>query len=310
MPDFPKKVFLREDGPREGFQLHKEFVPTADKLTLIQKLAVTGIQSIEVTSFVRPDRVPQLKDAEELANGLSKNPNVRFRALYLNEKGFERASSIQTLDLEGYVLLAASEAFLKANNNQTIQQALATIPKWIALFKKQGLPFERIMLSTAFGDHHAGPLAPETTITVCKSAVEICEQEGMIPEEITLADTTGFADPLQVTRLIELFNKNFPNITPGLHLHDTRGTGMANVYAGLLAGVERFDCSVGGLGGCPFTKSPAGNVPTEDVAYLCERLGIETGVSLEAYVEAAHYATQLLGRELPGKLYRSGFKKS
>ena len=296
----PKKVLLREEGPREGFQFHKQVIPTAAKLRLIQALCQTGISSIEATSFVRPDRVPQHGDAEDVAQGLPET-HVRFRALYLNEKGFRRAIDCPKLQIEGAIMLAASEDFLKKNNNRTLQEVYEGIPRWLELFDEAGLDFERLMVSTAFGDQELTPA--KSVVNICREAIE---HAGKLPQEITFADTTGFGDPRAVRELVVAARTEWPNIAIGLHLHDTRGTGMANVYAGLLEGVERFDCSVAGLGGCPFTAGAAGNVPTEDVAFLCERLGIETGLDLTKYIECARLAEQIVGKSLPGKLKQTG----
>ncbi len=306
MAELPKKVFLREDGPREGFQMHPEFVPTEQKLELIHALTKTGIQSIEVTSFVRHDRVPQLRDAAILASKLEKVSGVRYRALYLNQVGLEEALQFPLLQLEGYILLAASESFLRKNNNMSLADALAGLESWLKLFQKYKLQFERIMFSTVFGDMDEGKIAVAKSLGVIQSALERAGSLGALPKEVTFADTTGFANPRAIERLVGEFRSRFPEIEVGLHLHDTRGSGMANVYAGLLAGVSRFDCSVGGLGGCPFTKSTAGNVPTEDVAFLCAELGIETGVDLRAYIECAKLAEHIVGRPLPGKLKNAG----
>lgn len=292
----PKKVFLREEGPREGFQFLKQTIPTEKKLELIRALTETGIESMEVTAFVRPDKVPQHADAAEVALQLPES-KVRYRALYLNEKGFDLARACPKLSLEGTIMIAGSEAFLKKNSNMSLSQALDAIPAWVKRFEESGISYERLMVSTAFGDSETGILDKAEVLEICKKAIERAR-----PEEITFADTTGFADPDGVRALVRAAQDLWPEIALGLHLHDTRGTGMANVYAGLLEGVSRFDCSVAGLGGCPFTHGAAGNVPTEDVAYLCERLGAKTGLDLDAYVRCAQLAETITGQSLPGKL--------
>ncbi|MBL7663248.1 hydroxymethylglutaryl-CoA lyase [bacterium] len=306
MANYPKKVLLREDGPREGFQMHAKVIPTAEKLRLIDLLAETGISSIEVTSFVRADKVPQLADAEEIAQGIIPRAGVRYRALYLNQKGLERASTFPNLQPEGYVLLAASEEFLKRNNNQTLDQALAELPAWIKLFQEKSMRFERLMISTAFGDAFAGKLKADLPLSVVAKALEVIAANNSSVEEVTFADTTGYANPESVQQLVGNFRDRYPQLSVGLHLHDTRGTGMANVYAGLELGVDRFDCSVAGLGGCPFAPGAAGNVPTEDVAFLCAELGIETGIDLQRYIQCALEAEKIIGHKLPGKLKQGG----
>lgn len=286
--------------------MNEEVIPTKKKLELIDALSKTGIRSIEVTSFVRPDRVPQHADADDVCKGLTEVPGLRYRALYLNEKGLDRALSHPTIKPEGYILIAASEPFLKKNNNQTLEEAIEGIGSWLDAFLAHGIKLERVMMSTAFGDADTGPLPAKSTLAVCERVIDRLADKGAELPEMTLADTTGYANPESVENLVKAFQDRWPKIQVGLHLHDTRGTGMANVYAGLQCGVSRFDASVGGLGGCPFTKSTAGNVPTEDVAFLCEQLGISTGVDLKAYIAAAKLAETIVGRKLPGKLKDAG----
>ena len=293
-----KEVIIREDGPREGFQIHSEFIATERKLALINALSATGVKSIEVTSFVRPDRVPQHADANEVAKALPTNTDTRFRALYLNEKGLERAMKHPQLAVEGYILLAASENFLKKNNNISLSEAIAGVDSWLAIFKKHKLRFERLMLSTAFGESLTQKTTPKEVLNIVLQVVEKAGSDF----ELTLADTVGIANPEAVRELVGSIKEKLPSLAIGLHLHDTRGTGIANVYAGLLEGVDRFDCSVAGLGGCPFAKGAAGNVPTEDVAFLCAELGIKTGLDLDAYIDCAKLAEEIIGHKLPGKL--------
>ncbi len=306
MNALPKKVLLREYGPREGFQMLPQVVPTAQKLELIHALAETGIRSIEVTSFVRADLLPQLADAESVAAALTRRTDVKFEALYLNLKGLERACACKALQPEGCVNIAVSESFLQRNSNTSLDTALATIPSWLAHFKQHGLNFDRLMISTAWGYHAEGRFTSAQTLAVVRRALAAIAAAGGSVGEVTFADTTGYANPLSVQRLVEEARAEWPDIELGLHLHDTRGTGMPNVLAGLQAGITRFDCSVGGLGGCPFAKNAAGNVPTEDVAFLCAEMGIETGIDLERYIDCAKLAERIAGRSLPGKVKDGG----
>jgi hydroxymethylglutaryl-CoA lyase len=301
--DIPKSITIREDGPREGFQILSHFVPTADKLKLIQLLSETGIKEIEVTSFVRTDLVPQLADAEELCKLLPLNNNVRYNALYLNTKGFERAKACNALTISGYIQLAASESFLQKNNNISLENALSSLNLWGELLRKHSLPVERLMISTAFGTFDDGKFDAEYTLRITAQALNrLINDEHLKVEEVTFADTVGIANPDQISKLVSLFRERYPTISVGLHLHDTLGSGMANFYAGLLAGVALFDASVGGMGGCPFSKGSAGNIPTEDAALLAAELGIETGIDLRKYVNAAKFAEILAKQPLPGKV--------
>jgi hydroxymethylglutaryl-CoA lyase len=302
---FPKKVFLRELGPREGFQTLAKVVPTSEKLQLITALSQTGVREIEVASFVRPDRVPQMADAEEVVKNLPATNAVRFTALYLNDVGFKRAENLKGLSNQGWIYLAASETFLKRNNNSSIQEVFSGIPEWLKLFDAAGKTKISLMISTAFGCNYEGSISEEKTLSILERAVMIIHSAGRDVSEISLADTMGHASPLSVQSLVTSARKKFPDSEISLHLHDTRGSGMANVYAGLELGVSTFDASVGGIGGCPFAKGAAGNVCTEDVAYLCERLGIETGLDLAKAVQAAKLAEKIVGSALPGKLYKT-----
>lgn len=305
MNTLPKKVFLREEGPREGFQSLQKTVSTKEKLQLIHLLSQTGIQSIEVTSFVRPDRVPQHADAEHVAHQLLPKSGVRYRALYLNEKGLTRAAAFPSLDLEGVILLSPSEEFLKNNNALTLDEALARIDLWLPLFQKNHMLLERLMISTAFGSDKE-KIPPKQVLRLLERAISKLQEHNTTLPEITFADTSGWATPKSINYLIQATKDRWPEIEIGLHLHDSRGSGMANVYAGLLNGVTRFDCSVGGFGGCPFLKDSAGNVPTEDVAFLCEQMDIQTGVDLPAYIACAQLAEKIAGFPLPGKLKNTG----
>lgn len=309
---YPKQIIIREEGPREGFQIHPQVIPTEEKLKLINALVEAGAKDIETTSFVRPDKVPQHADAPELAEGLMEQADIRYRALYLNRKGLELASSCPKLKPEGCITLATHDGFLTKNCGRTIDKTLDNLAEDIALFDKLDIQLERLMLSVAFGDKDIGKLPPEASLEIVrrtKSALEDLSEllgKTISLPEVTYADTTGFADPDGLEELIEKSSSLWPDLKISLHLHDTRGTGMANVFAALKMGVDTFDCTVAGLGGCPFTKGVAGNVPTEDVAFMCKELGIEVDLDLEKYVEAALLAEKILGKKLPGKLKDAG----
>ena len=301
----PKSVRIREVGPREGFQNLAHVVPTDQKLELINQLSRTGVGEIEVASFVRADRVPQMADAEAVVQGLVSQVGVRYTALYLNQQGFTRAEAAKRVDNSGWISIAASETFLKKNSNTSIEKIVNEIPEWIATFKKYGKSLHGIMVSSAFGCTYEGRVTVEKLISSLSSIVATCEENGATISEICLADTVGLGDPEDVRRKISAVRQRWPKSEVSLHLHDTKGIGLANAYAGLLEGVTTFDASVAGLGGCPFTKGAAGNIATEDLVYMCEQMGVATGIILEQYIIAANIAERLAGSTLPGRVYRS-----
>jgi hydroxymethylglutaryl-CoA lyase len=301
----PKKVHIREVGVREGVQTLTQVVSTQHKLDLIDALSKTGVRDIEITAMVRADRVPQMADAEEIIQKYARVPGVRYTALYLNPKGFIRAEDTGRLDNEGWLYGAVSETFLKKNTNTTLADSINAIPEWLEAFKSRKKKLRGLMLSTAFGCNYEGAIPTAKVLDILSRTGAKIEESGETLPEICLADTMGRGTPEMLKRLVNDVRKKFPKAYLSLHLHDTRGSGMANVYAGLQEGVDCFDCSVGGLGGCPFAKGAAGNVCTEDVAYLCEEMGIETGLNLEAYCRAASVAAAMVGAPLPGKLYKA-----
>lgn len=302
----PDSILIREEGPREGFQMHKEFIATEKKLQLIKELSGTGIEHIQVASFVRPDVLPQMKDAPAIAESLPQETKVRYSALYLNKKGLNKAQDFHKLNNEGYILLAASESFFKRNNNKTIDEGINRIPEMLDALTENNLELERLMLSTAFGDNSEGYISKERVLGICEKAIKKIERYGLKLHEITFADTAGYANPASVTSLVNACKERFTDIEIGLHLHDTRGLGIANAYAALLCGIRRFDAAVGGMGGCPFMPGAAGNIATEDLVFLCNELGIKTGINLEKYIKCAKLAEDILGYTLPGKLKSGG----
>jgi hydroxymethylglutaryl-CoA lyase len=301
----PKQVRIREVGPREGFQTLEQVIPTDQKLRLIEALTRTGVSEIEVASFVKPDRVPQMADAAELVSSLPTPSPVSYRGLYLNQKGFERVVRCPQLSVQGWLHAASSETFLQCNSNRTLPQLLSEVPTWCELFTQHGVFLHGLMLSTAFGCNYEGVVSTDQSLKVLSEVREKIAECGAELQEVCLADTVGLGAPNSVRRLVVAVQDAFPELTISLHLHDTRGTGMANVYAGLLEGIEIFDASVAGIGGCPFAKGAAGNVCSEDVVYLCREMGVGIDVDLEAYAQAAHIAAEVLGSVQPGKYYKT-----
>jgi hydroxymethylglutaryl-CoA lyase len=299
----PQRVLIREVGPREGFQNLSTVVATDRKLELITLLADAGLAEIEVTSFVRPDRVPQLADSEELARRLPRRARIRWKALYLNRRGFERAEASGTLSNEGWLYTSPSETFLSKNSNSSFDKGISEIPAWCELFQAHGKNVHGLMVSNAFGCNYEGEIAAERVVSVVSGYLDALRKHGESPTEICLADTVGRATPGSLERCVTAVKKL--GIPISLHLHDTRGLGLLNVYLGLQMGITTFESSVGGVGGCPFTPGASGNVATEDVAYLCASLGIETGIDVGLICKAARFLESIVGYSLPGKVYRT-----
>lgn len=313
----PSRVFIREVGPREGLQILADphLLSTAQKIELVHRLAAAGASEIEVTSMVRPDRVPAMADADEVVRGIKRPPivegeRVRFTALYLNHKGFERAEKLGNLDNQGWLYSATSDTFLSKNANTTRAKIIDEVPRWLELFAEAGKTLHGVMISTAFGCGYEGFEAAERLGETLNNLLEALKKFNAAPVEVSFADTVGLAEPEGVRRAARWFRQKYPSLRLSLHLHDTRGLGLANAYAGLLEGVDCFDASIGGIGGCPFTPGAAGNIATEDLVYLCDRLGISTGISHAEYCAAARWLNTILvgseparGKPLPGKSF-------
>lgn len=308
MADFPKKVLIHEEGPREGFQFEKDFIPTERKLELIDALACTGLREIQVVSFVSPKRVPGMADADEVVRLMRIREGVRYTGLWLNERGLERALASGRIHVKGRIVLCASEAFLKHNSNMTPEQNRQSARNMIAIYKAHGVPIEQGGIQAAFGCNYQGDIPVETVMRVAADVFAIAEENEVSLTSFTLADTMAWATPTSIKRVVGAMRDKYPQLDLILHLHDTRGMGIANAYAGLEMGVCHFDAAVAGLGGCPFAghKGAAGNVCTEDLVFMCQEMGIETGVDLEALIEAAHLAEAIVGHPLPGSVMKGG----
>ncbi|WP_424814758.1 hydroxymethylglutaryl-CoA lyase [Roseococcus sp. YIM B11640] len=308
--DRPAFVTFREEGPREGFQIEKRPFPLADRVALVEALAGSGLSSIQVASFVNPKKVPQMADAEALFAAIRRRPGVHYDGLWLNEQGFHRARATPGVDLSGTLLAYVSDAFARRNNDCSAAEMLERQARWIALYQEAGVPLSRAILVTSFGCCFEGEIDPRRTVATAVAIERLCREHGGRLPEITLADTVGWANPEAIRRVIGMVREALPETAIGLHLHDTRGLGAANVLAALEMGVDRFDSSVAGLGGCPFAEhgdaGAAGNICTEDMVFLCHELGIETGIDLERLIGAARLAERIIGRRLNGRLMHAG----
>ena len=308
MSDLPKNVSIQEEGPREGFQIEKGPIASARKVELIDALSETGIKQIQVVSFVSPAAVPQMADAEEVVRAFKPHPGVRYTALWLNDRGFERALATERLHVRGSVTLTASETFLKRNQRRTMAENLAAQRISIANYKAKGIPVETAGIMAAFGCNFEGEVPPVRVLDLVGQVLDLGAEQDIMFSKLTLADTMAWATPLAIRRLVGAVRERYPGLRINLHLHDTRGMGIANAYAGLEMGIDSFDAAVAGLGGCPFAahSGAAGNVCTEDLVFMCQEMGIETGIDLDRLIEAARLAEDIVGHPLPGSVMRGG----
>jgi len=311
VPNFPKAIHISEEGPREGFQFEKGPITTARKVELIDALAKTGLDHIQIVSFVNPKAVPGMADAEQVVESITPHPGVAFTGLWLNDKGFERAMATGRLEINGSIVLSASDPFLMRNQHRTPEQQKADQHKMIEMYKAKGVPVTRGGIMAAFGCNFAGDVPVERVLDLIQQQLDIAAEHGVTLKRFMIADTMAWATPIAVKRLVGAIQDKFPQIDISLHLHDTRGMGIANAYAGLEMGVTLFDSSVAGLGGCPFAghRGAAGNVCTEDLVFMCDEMGIETGVDLEALSECARLAEDVVGHPLPGSVMKGGSLK-
>jgi len=306
--DLPKRIHIQEEGPREGFQFEKGTIPTRRKIELIDRLSLTGLDHIQIVSFVNPKAVPGMADAEEVVRGITPQPGVAYTALWLNEKGFERAMAVGTIDVKGSLILSASSTFLKRNQNRAPQEQLQAQRTLIGMYKQHGVEVVRGGIMAAFGCNFEGDIPAKRVSELVRQILDIAAENGVTLKYVLLADTMAWATPQSIKRLLGVVRSDFPGVEFALHLHDTRGMGIANAYAGLEMGVTRYDSSVAGLGGCPFAghRGAAGNVCTEDLVFMCHEMGIETGIDLEALIECARLAEDIVGHPLPGSVMKGG----
>jgi hydroxymethylglutaryl-CoA lyase len=308
MNDLPKSIQINEEGPREGFQFEKVQIATQRKIDLVNALSKTGLRQIQVCSFVPPKNVPGMADADDVIRGFTPVPGVRYTALWLNEKGLQRALAAGKLEVRGSIALTASETFLKRNQNRTFAENIEAQRRIIEMYKAHNVPVERGSIMAAFGCNFEGDIPLERVLATAQQVMDLATEYGLQIKVFSLADTMAWATPSAIHRTVGALRNRFPDLRLALHLHDTRGMGIANAYAGLQMGVDIFDASVGGLGGCPFAahRSAAGNVCTEDIVFMCEEMGIDTGVDLEKLVEAARLAEDVVGHPLPGAVMHGG----
>jgi len=290
-------VEMVEVGPRDGLQNEAAIVSTADKAELVRRAIDYGARRIEVTSFVNPRKVPQLADAEELVAMLPERSDVTYIGLVLNQRGAERALATGRIDELGAVCVT-SDSFGIRNQGQSSDESLAAAIEIVGLAKAAGRSGQ-ITIATAFGCPFEGEIAVARVVEMAKRAADAN------PREIALADTIGVGVPSQVGEMVGRVREAVGGLPVRVHFHNTRGSGLANVWAAVAEGAATVDASLGGLGGCPFAPGAAGNVPTEDVVYMLERGGVRAGLALPRIVEAASWLTGVMGRPLPAMVSKA-----
>jgi hydroxymethylglutaryl-CoA lyase len=294
--DLPRQISVREVGPRDGLQ-NEDPVPTQAKIELIDRLSLTGVQRIEAVSFVRPDAIPQMADADEVWRGIERASGVRYSALVPNLRGARRALDSGLTEIEAVV--SASDTHNRKNVNRSTAESLDDLAEIIALAHDRGTSCQ-VIVSTAWGCPYEGDVPVEQVVAAAGRAVA----DGV--DTISFGDTTGMATPGRVYALVGEFRSACPDVGLNLHFHNTRGTGLANVLAALQLGVADFDASVGGLGGCPYAPGATGNIATEELVHMVEDMGVSTGIDLDAMIEAAADAERIIGRQLPSQVLRAG----
>jgi isopropylmalate/homocitrate/citramalate synthase len=309
MTDLPSHVEIHEEGPREGFQIEPGPIPTAEKIRLIEALAETGLHHIQACSFVNTRLVPGWADAEVVVEGFRAKPGVHYTGLFFNGNGLDRALAFkEKLTINGSISLTASAGFTRKNLNRSPSENIEAMKKHSALQQTKGVPVTRIGVMAAFGCNYQGDISPAQVISTLEDGLAIAAETDAEISLFSLADTMGWATPARIERVIGEVRSRWPDMTLALHLHDTRGLAVANAHAALKIGVTRFDSTVGGLGGCPFAGQPkaAGNICTEELVLLCEEMGIETGVDLDALIEVGRMAEDIVGHQLPSELIHAG----
>jgi hydroxymethylglutaryl-CoA lyase len=299
MTELPQTVRIREVGPRDGFQNEPEVIPTPQKVRLIGMLARTGLERLEVTSFVRPDVIPQLADAEQVLTSIERVDDVAYSVLIPNEKGLERALAHRDRFDEVNLFLSASETHNRENVNRSIAESLEGLERVIERAGGEGLRCEGV-ISVSFGCPYEGEVPPERVFGIAERLASAgCE-------EVAFGDTTGMANPRQVGEFFAAARERLADVELTAHFHNTRGQGLANVLAALEAGVDSFESSFGELGGCPVPPGSTGNIGTEDLVSMLEEMGIETGVELPKLIEASRAVQELLGRPLGSHVLTAG----
>ncbi|MBI3637008.1 MAG: hydroxymethylglutaryl-CoA lyase [Candidatus Rokubacteria bacterium] len=293
----PDRVTICEVGPRDGFQIEPEFIPTDRKVEIVDRLADAGVPRIEVTSFVHPKAVPQTRDAEDVMARIRRRPGTRYSALVPNDKGAVRAVDAGVDDI--HTVISASESHNLANVNMTVAESLVKLRAVMDVAARANVPVA-CGISTSFGCPFEGDVPLERLAGIVARLVDIGARA------IGLADTTGMANPSQVARVLEHLIPRFPGIEWTLHTHDTRAMAIPNILAAMECGVTNFDASIGGLGGCPFAPGASGNVCTEDLVHCLHAMRVATGIDLDRLIEVSRRVQDVVGHPLPGQIVKAG----
>jgi hydroxymethylglutaryl-CoA lyase len=292
-----KRVEIVEVGPRDGLQSEPGVLPTAAKIEFIERAVAAGLRRVEVTSFVNPKRVPQMADAEAVLQGLPRREGVHYIGLVLNRRGLERAIAAGCNEIG--MAVVASDTYNRRNQGVSTEESIAAWLEIAAAARQAGIR-PQVTVSAAFGCPFEGEVPPQRVVDIARRVAEAA------PFEIALADTIGVGVPGQVIELVERVREAVPGVALRCHFHNTRNTGLANAFAAVQAGVTTLDASLGGIGGCPFAPAATGNIPTEDLVYMLQRSGYETGISLTGAISTGRWLQEQLGRPVPGMLVKAG----
>lgn len=293
-----QRIYMQEVGTRDGLQNEAIFVPTEEKIRLVNALSKSGLAKIEVTAFVSPKAIPALRDAEQVLREITREPGVVYSALVPNVRGAERAVESRADELN--LVMSASESHNLSNLRMTRAQSFAGLSELVKAVHATGVHIN-VSLSCAFGCPMEGDVSAEEVMAWCRRYIEELGATG-----VTLCDTTGMAYPTQVAQWVRQFKSNWPSTELTLHFHNTRGMGLANVLASIDAGADRFDASFGGIGGCPYAPGASGNVCTEEVVHALDLMGYNTGVDLDKLLEAASFLPDLIGHDVPSQILKAG----
>lgn len=292
----PPDVTIYEVGPRDGLQNESRLIPTDDKVAFIDALSVTGVQAIEITSFVNPKWIPQLADAAEVSRRIVRRPGVIYSALVPNRQGLESAMAAGMKEVA--VFMSASETHNRKNVNKSIAATLEAFRDTVPAALDAGLRV-RAYVSTVYGCPYEGAVDPNQAVALCRALRALgCYQ-------VSLGDTIGVANPRQVRDVLTRVLAEIPRAEVAVHFHDTRGTALANILVSVEMGITTVDSALGGLGGCPYAPGASGNVATEDVVYMLEGMGVRTGIDVDTLMEASRLVSTLVGHEMPSKFYRA-----